>query len=292
MLADFDMFGYRRIEAVDMGKSICNDPGTPPEFLMLRPDQLVVNEEYQRQLTKASLAQIKRMAQNFDWDSYKALNVARTEHPDVYEVVDGQHTAIAAKTNGLVPYLPCLLGRGTTLKEKAKGFIGINTERTALTPMAIFNARVAAQDDEAIAVETAMSRAGVTLLQLMPSNRRYSVGDTVAVGTMLSIARKHGDARLSTILRVAVLAKAAPVTAMTIKALNEVVPLEATQAEREAIIAVLARQGIPRLEVVSTAETPAGHRSFETMADKIAEAAGMPRMRRGKAIAKRERAKR
>jgi len=272
-----------------MGKSVCNDPGDPPEFLMLRPDQLVVNEEYQRQLTKSSLAQIKRMAQNFDWDSYKALNVAKTDTDGVYEVVDGQHTAIAAKTNGLVPFLPCLLGRGTTLKEKARGFIGINTERTALTPMAIFNAKVAAQDDEAIAVETAMSRAGVTLLQLPPNNRKYNVGDTVAVGTMLSVARKHGDARLSTVLRVAVLAKAAPVTAMLIKALNEVVPLESTQADRDAIVAALTRQGIPRLEVVATAETAVGHRSFETMADKIAEAAGLPRMRRGKAIKKRDR---
>lgn len=289
MLTDFDMFGYRRIEAIDMGKSVCNDPGDPPEFLMLRPDQLVVNEEYQRQLTKSSLAQIKRMAQNFDWDSYKALNVAKTDTDGVYEVVDGQHTAIAAKTNGLVPFLPCLLGRGTTLKEKARGFIGINTERTALTPMAIFNAKVAAQDDEAIAVETAMSRAGVTLLQLPPNNRKYGVGDTVAVGTMLAVARKHGDARLSTVLRVAVLAKAAPVTAMLIKALNEVVPLESTQADRDAIVAALTRQGIPRLEVVAAAETAAGHRSFETMADKIAEAAGLPRMRRGKAIKKRDR---
>lgn len=277
------MFGYRRIEVVDVGKIVCNDPGDPPEFLLLRPDQLVVNEEYQRSLSKASLEMIKAAAHEFDWDSYKALNVAKTDHPDVYEVVDGQHTAIAAKTNGRVPFLPCLLQRGTTLRDKARGFLGINTKRIAMTPVSIFHAQVAAQDDAAIAVENAMSRAGAKLLPIAHMDRRkYAVGETIAVGTMMSVAKKNGDARLSIVLRVAVLAKAAPISSILIKALNEVVPLESTEADRKAIVEALIKQGIGRLEVVSSADTEAGGRSFEVMADKIADAAGLPRMRRGK----------
>lgn len=273
---------------MDMGAKTCNDPGPPPDIVWLRPDQIVINEDYQRALSKASLELIRSMAHEFDWDRFKAPNVARTDHPDFYEAVDGQHTAIAAKTNGRVPILPCLLARGTTLREKARGFIGINTQRIALSPMAIFAAKVAAQDDEAIAVEAALSRAGASLRQILPTPKeKWRVGETVAVGTLLSVAKKGGDARLSTILRIAVLAKAAPISSMLIKALNEVVPLECTAAIRDRVAAVLVRQGIGRLEVVSSAETEPGKRAFETMADKIGEAAGFSRMRRGKAIEKR-----
>lgn len=260
-----------------MGKLVCNDPGEPPQAIVVRPNQIVVNEEYQRSLSKASLKQIQKMAHQFDWGKYKAINLAPTDTDGIYEAVDGQHTAIAAKTNGRVPFLPCLLSKSFTLKEKVEDFIGINTQRISLTPMAIFNAKVAAQDPDAIAVQCAMDRAGVTLLPVMPSHAAYNVGETLAVGSMLSVANKSSDARLSTILRIAVLAKAAPVSALLIKALDVAVPIECTPVDRDKIVSVLTRQGIGRLEVVSAAETPPGRRTFETMADKIADAAKIKR---------------
>lgn len=261
-----------------MEKVVCNDPGEPPKQVMLRPGQLVVNEEYQRQLSKNSLDAIRRMAHEFDWDSYKALNVAPTDDPEIFEVVDGQHTAIAAKTNGRVPFLPCLLHDSTTLKEKAQGFLGINTRRIALTPMAIFNARVAAQEDDAIIAQVAMDRAGVELVALPPNNRHHwNIGQTMAIGTILTVAKKKGDARLSAILRIAVNAKAAPISSLLIKALDACVPVDSTQAERDMIVKALIRQGIGLLELKSAHDTSPGGRSFETMATMIATAAGLTR---------------
>lgn len=278
LLSSFDMFGYRPIERLDMGTLICNDPGKPPELVMLRPSQLVINAEYQRELSASSKKAIQRMAHEFDWAAYKALSVAPTDNENVFEVVDGQHTAIAAITNGRVPFLPCLLhSTSVSLKEKAAGFIDINTKRIALTPMAIFNAKVAAQDESAIAVQIAMDRAGVTLLTMMKSHSQYEVGETMAVGSMLAVAKKSSDARLSTILRIAVLAKAAPVSAMLIKALDLCVPMKHDNSAHDKIVQALTRQGIPRLEIVANSETPPGRRSFETMADKISDAAGLQR---------------
>lgn len=288
-MPEFDMTGYRRIEKVDVGKKVCNDPGEPPQIVMLRPSQLVVNEEYQRSLSKNSLDQIKRMAHEFDWDKFKVPNVARTEDPEIYEVVDGQHTAIAAITNGRVPVLPCLLQKTSSLKEKAAGFIGINTQRTALTPVQIFHAKVAAQDDEAIAVECAMSRAGVTLLPLAHMDRnKYAVGETTAIGSMMQIAKRSGDTRLSTILRIAVLAGAAPVSAMLIKALDLCVPVDHNQVVNDKIVQTLIKQGIGRLEVISHSEAQRGQRSFQIMADKIAGAARIEyRLGRARAMGRR-----
>ena len=86
------MQGYRNIAPLDE-KIDGNIPGPAPEIQFLEPRQLVVNEDYQRDLSKASHRQIKKMAAGWDWASFKAPSVARTEDPNLFEVVDGQPLA-------------------------------------------------------------------------------------------------------------------------------------------------------------------------------------------------------
>ena len=87
------------------------------------------DEEYQRELSSKSIRQIRKIAANWDWSAFKAPSVARTDDPDLYEVVDGQHTAIAAATNGNVGFLPCLLMDADTLAQQWFDLWGIGTMR-------------------------------------------------------------------------------------------------------------------------------------------------------------------
>jgi len=279
------MNGYRPIVALDE-KIAGNEPGPAPEIQFLEPRQLVVNEDYQRDLSKASIRQIRKMAAGWDWASFKAPSVARTDDPNVFEVVDGQHTAIAAASNGNIPFLPCLIMDAETLAQKASGFLGINQNRIALTPAAIYAAQVAAQDDDAIAVECAMSDAKVSLLALPPPKGTFMVGDTMAIGTMLSIARSRGQARLTALLKIGVAARAAPVSSGLLKALDIAMPLEPTPEITNRVVAILGGQGVGRLEMIAKNRTPHGRRGYETLADMIADFAKLPAKRMGRPPAK------
>lgn len=285
----FDMTGYRPVVKLANFDDEGNNPGPAPRIINLRVDQLVINEEYQRDLSKNSLDQIRRMARVFDWRSYKALSVAPTDHPDIFEVVDGQHTAIAAVTNGYVKELPCLLQSSSDLRDKAASFIGINTSRIALTPAAIFNAKVAAQDNIAIAVTCAMSAAGVRLLTLPPNNYRFSTGDTMAISTLQEIAKKRGEERLTTILKTAVAGEAAPCSAVLIRALDLCLPLEPELLKiyQKPVADVVRRNGAARMEAVARSTTPPGERAYATLADTLADKAGLPRRRMGLPLPKR-----
>lgn len=279
------MQGYRPIVALDE-KVVGNIPGAAPEIQFLEPRQLVINDDYQREISKAGRRQIKKMASGWDWASFKAPSVARTEDPNLFEVVDGQHTAIAAATNGNIPFLPCLIMGAETLAQKASGFLGINQSRIALTPAAIYAAQVAAQDDAAIMVECAMSDAKVTLLALPPAKGVYMVGDTMAIGTMLTIARARGQDRLTTLLRIGVAARAMPISSALLKALDIALPLDPSPEIANRVVAVLGGQGVSRLEMIAKNRTPHGKRGFETLADMISDFAKMPEKRMGRPPAK------
>ena len=257
--------------------------GPPPQLIMLRPDQLFVNDDYQRSLSGSSEDHILRMARRWDWMAYQAPNVAATEHPDIYEVLDGQHTVTAAVTNGSIPLLPCLLSSASSLSEKAGSFIKINTQRKTLTPVDVFNARVAAQDDAAIGVTCALSAANCELLAVPPSDRRWKPGHTMAVGTLLAIMRSRGEARLTTLLVIAKAAGAAPTSANLLKALDIAVPLALPSSIEQRIIDMLRGAGPGRIEMKAFALSKENRRrTCDIMADVIAEKASLPR-RMGKA---------
>lgn len=261
----------------------CNDPGLAPEVVHLTLSQLRVNDEYQRSLSKASLSRIRKMAKAWDWSSYKAVTVARTDDEAVFEIIDGQHTAMAAASNGSVHILPCLLVSAATLQEKARSFIGINTAKVGLTPANIYKGQVAAEDPVAVAVSKALEATGCRVVDLPPAKGQYAVGDTMAIGTLLMIAKARGGERLTTLLEMCKAAGCVPIGSKMVKALNLALPLEpkAADAAKAPLIRIVKGQGAARLEMIANARTGAGGRDYETLADMLAEMAKLPGMRLG-----------
>lgn len=231
----------RAVTAMTEGKPLRRAPiAPPPKIAWLALDQLVIDERYQRQLSQSSGRLIRRMVENWDWNRFKPLSVAACGEGR-YEVIDGQHTAIAAATHGSVETLPCLVLDAATLAERARAFVGINTDRVRLTAFALYQARLAAGDDEAVAVGEALARSGARLEESLRYDVDYPVGTVACIGTLQQIVRGGGHARLTRLLKLCIAAEMTPVPSAVLKGLEAIVTMPGgpTDAETLAVLTEL-----------------------------------------------------
>jgi hypothetical protein len=83
-----------------IGLSVRDIPSAPPRFDWADPKTLLVEDDYQRRLTKRSITLIRKVAENFDWLHIKP-RVCTHGTGNKLCVIDGQHTAIAAASRGV-----------------------------------------------------------------------------------------------------------------------------------------------------------------------------------------------
>lgn len=213
----------------DLGDINRNPIAPPPKISWIPVDRLVIDEGYQRAIGKRGRQNIVRLIQGWDWNCYKPLSVAPVEGRDgFYEVVDGQHSAIAAATHGAIELLPALVLSARSRAEKASAFLGINRDRVTLTAFALFRARLASGEPVAVEVGDALDQAGVVLVE---SLQAVSPGDTTtvrtaAVGTLSTLVRRGGGALLARLLAVAVAGRARIVPAGLLMGLEAVLARE------------------------------------------------------------------
>lgn len=133
-MADTKLRKIEPLKAPDIARP---DPGDKPELVWLPLSALVVNDSYQRSLSDKSIRVIRKIVASFNWARIKALSVT-----DIgggrYEVIDGQHTAIAAATHGEILELPCVVTAERSVQERAADFVGLNRDRLTMTPMQVF----------------------------------------------------------------------------------------------------------------------------------------------------------
>lgn len=111
---------------------------------------LAVDAAYQRLISTRGRQKIAKIAKEFDWARFGALQVAEAPDGDTLSVMDGQHRALAAYLAG-VSAVPCLIVQAQ-LAEQAQAFVGINTVRSSVASIDKFRARVAAGDEAAVTV--------------------------------------------------------------------------------------------------------------------------------------------
>lgn len=78
-----------------------------PQFQWVAPTSLLVDEVYQRNLSRGSIELIRKIVARWDWNRFKPPVVAMTD--EGLEVIDGQHTAIAAATHPEITEIPVML---------------------------------------------------------------------------------------------------------------------------------------------------------------------------------------
>lgn len=207
-------------------------PSTPsssgPIFEWVNPTDLLVNEAYQRDLAERSIKLIRRIVQGWDWTKFKPPVCSLGD--DGMEVIDGQHTAIAAATHPHIDKIPVMIVETETVHDRAAAFIGQNMDRLGVTKMQLHKAAVAAGDEDALTIEQVCSRAGVTLHASRP--HRWKVGDSMAVAAIGALISRRHAVGARRVLDVLVQAEAAPVTANAIRA-AEMILFDADYADAE-----------------------------------------------------------
>lgn len=202
------------IKAPDITPSALGDK---PDLTWLPLSALVINESYQRHLSEKSVTMIRRMVAAYDWGRVKALSVVETE-PGVYEVIDGQHTAIAAATHGGISELPCVITRGKGVQQRAADFVGLNRDRLVMTPTQVFFAELAAGDELAVEAAQGVTAGGGRILRYPPPFSRYQPGDAMCVGALKKLADEGGPPYVRRVTAICVAAKLAPIKGMIVKA--------------------------------------------------------------------------
>ena len=137
-----------------------------PTIEWVDPKTLLVDGEYQRHLSEASISLIRRIVAGWDWARFKPPVVARTE--EGLEVIDGQHTATAAATHPAIELIPVIVVEAAAVADRARAFVGHNRDRLNVTKMQMHFSAVAAGDEDAMTVTQVCDRAGVKILRGPP----------------------------------------------------------------------------------------------------------------------------
>jgi len=177
---------------------------------------LLVDESYQRDLSARSIRLIRKIVSQWDWRRFKPPVVAPVETG--LEVIDGQHTAIAAASHPSIDQIPVMIVRADERSHRAAAFIGHNRDRIAITPMQMHVAAVTAGSEDALTVEQVCRRAGISLLKAPPGDGEYAFGETLAVSSITKLIDRRGAMRAREILQVLAEAECAPVSAAGIRA--------------------------------------------------------------------------
>ena len=127
--------------------------GSLPVLQYCSPDQLSIDESYQRSLeSENSRTLIRKIAMYWDWGLCQPLFVARRSDGKLY-VVDGQHRLAAAKLRGDIWQLPCVVTHFDSAADEAASFVALNQQRRPLTQVELFKAALSAGDEEALTIE-------------------------------------------------------------------------------------------------------------------------------------------
>ena len=149
-------------------------------------EHLLIDPAYQRRASERSRATCRKIAEGFDWRRFGAIVVAEVK--EGFAVIDGQHRAIAAARRG-VDRVPAVIVAGDVAAQ-ADAFVGINSARTSVPTVDRFRARVAAREEDAVALADMLAEIGV-VYDLAPG-RTPGPRETVAISRLQKLVRQHG----------------------------------------------------------------------------------------------------
>ncbi|MDF3607736.1 ParB N-terminal domain-containing protein [Paracoccus sp. DMF-8] len=155
--------------------------------------QLVVDDRYQRPLTRAGWQTIRRIAENFRWSRFSPVLVAPMPGA-LWAIIDGQHRTHAAAICGH-DKVPCMSVHMDTA-EQAQAFADVNGTVTRITVHHVFKAALAAGENWADGTNWITAQADRFAIVNGPGpNAARTVPFYVQGGTvyMDKAVVKHGD---------------------------------------------------------------------------------------------------
>lgn len=117
----------------------------------------VDHEHYQR--SNVSKEKVLELARDWSWIACGAISVAK--RPDgTYWVMDGQYRTTAALRRSDIQDLPCMVFDVRDVKDEAKGFLNLNTNRKSMQYIDRFKAEIHAGNENAILVKKLVESVG------------------------------------------------------------------------------------------------------------------------------------
>jgi hypothetical protein len=219
--------------------------GTPralPIFEWVDPGTLLVDAGYQRDLSRRSLALIRRIVAGWDWARFKAPIGVLTDAG--IELIDGQCTSIAAATHPAIEKIPVMIVEAAERSDRATAFIGHNRDRVAVTPTQIHVAALVGGDGDALAIDRVCAASGAAILSV-PSKTAYKPGETLAVTAIAALVRGRGEGGATAVLSCLVAACCAPMTQLHIKAADLLLHTDeySREIDAERLAAVISTMG-------------------------------------------------
>jgi hypothetical protein len=214
--------------------------GEKPSLKWVAPTDLLIDATYQRDLSERSIRLIRRMIEKFAWNRLKPPIVVQAG-PASLHIVDGQHTAIVAATLG-IPQIPIFVVRADTVDERARAFVGHNSDRVVVSSFDIYRALLASGDPDAMDVDNVCRRAGVRIRVISPSSA-IAEGDTAAVGLIRGLVKRRGVIPARKVLQCLVKAKRAPITGAEIIAAERIICDERKDIDAEMLTAAIRVEG-------------------------------------------------
>ena len=216
------------------------DLGPRPDIRWVSPASLLVDETYQRGMSRASVALLNKMVRNFAWNRMKVPNVVEVEAG--LHLIDGQHTAIVAATLR-VPEIPVFVVQAPQLAERARAFVGLNQDRVKVNPFNIYRALLASGDADAVAMDAVCKSAGIRLRAAINQTSAVSPGDTSAIGVIKGLVKRRGTEVATQVLEVLVNAKRAPISGPEIQAVEKVLCVEFKGVDAEQLMRIIRTEG-------------------------------------------------
>lgn len=177
-----------------------SEVGERPELQWLKISRLRIDPRYQREIGRRGADNILSIAPAFRWAKFAPVIVASIGE-GLFAIVDGQHRTTAASLRGFES-VPCVIIAADDA-EQADAFVAINANVTAMSPLQLHAARLAAGDKAASALTEVCLEASVTICRYPVPANKIKPGETLAVAMLQAALDKYGKdtliAALSTI---------------------------------------------------------------------------------------------
>lgn len=165
------------------------------ELKIVPISSLRVDMSYQRAMSLNSVRNIRKICGEFSWAKFLPVIVVEVDGGK-YSVIDGQHRTTAAATLG-IEEVPCYVLK-CSVQDAAAAFAAINGNVTAMNPVDLWFAKLAARDPDAMELSAVLEAAEVTITRKKDG---YYPGETRSVGVLQRAIKFYGSPLLITILQ-------------------------------------------------------------------------------------------
>lgn len=167
-----------------------------PMLDWIKISALRIDDRYQRPLGARNWKAIHKIAANFDWCAFGPILCAPVEG-GLYAVIDGQHRVHAAAICG-IERVPAMIVPVPPANQ-ALAFVKVNSG-IQVSQHQVFRAELAANEPEALAIQSACAAAGCEAITYNPSTSTRKPGQVANIGLLRAAIRAGHGAELTAAL--------------------------------------------------------------------------------------------